>query len=82
MFKQQSYFIQINNLSYKVADKLLFHGINLSIHKNDRMGFIGHNGSGKSCMLKILSGKIEDFRGSVMSKGKVAYVPQIQTKVL
>ncbi|ORM65487.1 ABC transporter ATP-binding protein [Pantoea rodasii] len=43
----------------------LFHNINFSLKKGDRIGLLGDNGSGKSTLLKILSGEQACSQGSV-----------------
>ena len=46
--------------------------INFEIHKGERLGVLGLNGSGKSSLLKIVSGVLKPANGTVMTKGKVA----------
>ncbi|WP_343551110.1 ATP-binding cassette domain-containing protein [Pantoea sp.] len=43
----------------------LFHDINFSLKKGDRIGLLGDNGTGKSTLLKILSGELLASHGSV-----------------
>lgn len=43
----------------------LFHDIHFSLKKGDRIGLLGDNGTGKSTLLKILSGDLEPSHGSV-----------------
>lgn len=43
----------------------LFHNIHFSLKKGDRIGLLGDNGTGKSTLLKILSGELESSQGSV-----------------
>lgn len=43
----------------------LFHSLDFSLKKGDRIGLIGDNGSGKSTLLKILSGELAASQGSV-----------------
>ncbi|KTR88203.1 ABC-F family ATP-binding cassette domain-containing protein [Pantoea dispersa] len=43
----------------------LFHSLDFSLKKGDRIGLIGDNGSGKSTLLKILSGELAASYGSV-----------------
>ncbi len=51
-----SVLLQCINLSYSRPHKPLFQNINLSIHDGDRIGLVGHNGSGKSSLLCLLAG--------------------------
>ena len=43
----------------------LFHDIDFSLRKGDRIGLLGDNGTGKSTLLKILSGEITSSQVSV-----------------
>lgn len=56
----------------------LFNKIDFSIHEGDKIGLIGVNGTGKSTLLKIISGIMEPDEGRV-SKGNhisLEYLPQ------
>jgi lipopolysaccharide transport system ATP-binding protein len=46
--------------------------INFSIEKGEVVGIIGHNGAGKSTMLKLLANISKPTSGSIHVKGKVA----------
>lgn len=43
----------------------LFHDIHFSLKKGDRIGLLGDNGTGKSTLLKILSGELEASHGCI-----------------
>lgn len=45
-------------------------GINFDVHQGEVLGVIGRNGSGKSTMLKILSGLILPDRGEFITHGQ------------
>ena len=49
---------QFKNVAYEFADrsKVLFDNIDLKIMKNQCIGIVGSNGSGKSTFLNLLSG--------------------------
>ncbi|NOT68496.1 MAG: ATP-binding cassette domain-containing protein [Methylophilaceae bacterium] len=46
--------------------------VNFSIEQGEVVGIIGHNGAGKSTMLKLLANISKPSRGSITVKGKVA----------
>ena len=45
--------------------------INLDINPGDRVGLAGHNGAGKTSLLRLLGGVYEPTSGSMLLKGKV-----------
>jgi cobalamin transport system ATP-binding protein len=59
--------IQAVNLkfSYKL-DKSLLEDLNLNVQQGDFLGLIGPNGSGKTTILKLLSGFLDPFSGEVL----------------
>ena len=48
--------------------------ITMTLKVGDRVGLVGHNGAGKSTMLRLLSGIYEPTRGSTLIRGRVAPV--------
>ncbi len=46
--------------------------INLRIAQGDRIGFIGHNGAGKSTMLKLLAGIYQPTSGRRLVEGRIS----------
>ncbi|MCF0054858.1 ABC-F family ATP-binding cassette domain-containing protein [Dyadobacter sp. CY356] len=56
---------------------VLFVDINLIINKHEKIALIGNNGSGKSSLLKILTGDLTILSGQVKTDSKPYYVPQI-----
>ena len=53
--------------------------VSFSIEQGDRVGIVGHNGAGKSTMLKILSKIIEPTTGTVRIRGRVASLLEVGT---
>lgn len=58
--------LSVQSVSYGNSKGLLLDEMTFSVKKNDRIGLIGYNGSGKSTVLKILSGVIDGFNGNVI----------------
>ena len=54
------------------ARKIVLDDINLTIERGEKIGIIGANGSGKSTMLKLISGILQPTSGSVRVRGKIA----------
>lgn len=68
--------IKLNNISYLHADKeKLFSNLNLSVIKS-KAGLIGENGTGKTTLLRIISGDKIASRGTVIREGKIVLFPQ------
>jgi len=43
----------------------------LELHEGDRLGLVGHNGAGKSTVLKVMAGVYEPVAGRVLASGKI-----------
>jgi ABC-type polysaccharide/polyol phosphate transport system ATPase subunit len=46
--------------------------ISFELREGDRLGLIGHNGAGKSTMLRLLAGAYPPTRGRVVSTGRIS----------
>ncbi|MEO8406396.1 MAG: ATP-binding cassette domain-containing protein, partial [Chitinophagaceae bacterium] len=57
--------ISVKDLKLAYGKRVLFEEVNLNFTKGNCYGVIGANGAGKSTFLKILSGEIEQNKGSV-----------------
>ena len=73
--------LTVNNLDIRFGDKLLFNNVSVRINDNDRIGLVGVNGTGKSTLLKVISGVAETDPGVVTRPKRlsVAYLPQEAT---
>jgi ATP-binding cassette subfamily F protein uup len=60
-------YLRGENLGRRFGERVLFENLDLSIAKGERVAFIAKNGSGKTSLLNILTGREEpDGGGSVM----------------
>lgn len=59
-------------------DKHVLNGVSLAIHPGDRIGLAGANGSGKTCLFRILLGQITPGAGDVHLAGgvRIGYLTQ------
>ena len=57
--------IELKNVTKSYDDKLLISDFTYTVLRNDRLGILGENGSGKSTMLKMLCGELEPDNGVV-----------------
>ncbi|HEY1980241.1 MAG TPA: ABC transporter ATP-binding protein [Xanthobacteraceae bacterium] len=49
-------------------------GVSLQLNDGDRLGLVGHNGAGKSSLLKVLAGVYQPTSGQVWVDGKISSV--------
>ena len=73
----------VEHLSKSVGDKTVFQDISFIIHEQDRIGIIGINGTGKTTLLDVISGKL-GFDGdrspfSAKNDYRIAYLTQDPT---
>ena len=71
--------LQGENISKSYGTRTLFSGLNININEGDKTALIAPNGSGKSSLLKILSGADSSDRGGIVKviPGKsVVYLEQ------
>ena len=66
--------IKAENVHYTYEDSgdSILRGIDLTVKEGEFLCILGHNGSGKSTMLKILAGVLYPTEGAVKVKGTIA----------
>ena len=71
-------FLQVEDLTFAVGDKVLFHDISFGIAGGQRVGLIAQNGTGKTSLLNILTGREQPEQGTVTYRRdlRVAYLEQ------
>ncbi|MDP4177823.1 MAG: ABC-F family ATP-binding cassette domain-containing protein [Bacillota bacterium] len=67
------------NLSKSYSEKVLFDNISFGINEGDKIGVIGVNGTGKSTLLKIISGAEYMDSGKItkVNGARIEYLPQM-----
>lgn len=70
--------IFVKNIGLQFGSQMVFDDVSCTMSKQDHVGLVGRNGTGKSTFLKVLDGLISLDRGVVeIQKGfKIAYMPQ------
>ncbi len=70
--------ITLNNVTKTYSGKHVIDGVSQTFYKGESIAFYGHNGCGKSTMLKLLSGIISLSGGEVKyhEKLRFSYVPE------
>jgi len=71
-------YLQIDDLTKSFGDLILFENISFGIAEGQRIGLIAKNGTGKTTLLNIITGKESPNSGSVVFRRdlKVAYLEQ------
>ena len=77
--------ITVNNLSKSYGSHRVLENVSFGFEPGQIIGLLGPNGSGKTSLIKILTGLIHDYSGEVLIDGKkigvetkkeVAYLPE------
>lgn len=69
--------IKVKNLTKYILGETLFKDVNFVLDKNDKIGFIGPNGCGKSTLFKIIMGETDYDSGEIkIENEKIGYLPQ------
>ena len=72
-------FLQVNGLTRSIGDRVLFSDISFGIAEGQHVGLIAQNGTGKSTLLNILSGRDSADEGTVIFRNgiRVSYLGQM-----
>lgn len=71
-------YLQVENLTKSYGDRMLFDSVTFGIFEGDKIGVIAKNGTGKSTMLRLLSGAESPDSGSVVYRSglRVGFLDQ------
>lgn len=77
-FFKLSNMLNISNLSISFQGEFLFSDVTFMLNGGNRVGIIGKNGTGKSTLLKILSGELSPDTGTISTdkETKIGYLKQ------
>ena len=70
--------IRLKDISVSFGNKDIFDIDDLSAYINDRIAIVGKNGTGKSTLLKLLAGELEEYTGEVQRENDFNYFKQIE----
>ena len=79
-----SYPVVVDNLTKRYGAHTVFTGATFTIHRGDKVAFVGKNGEGKSTLAKCIMNEITDYEG-VLTIGynvKTGYFAQNQSELL
>ena len=71
-------YLSVENLSKRFGDKVLFESISFGLAQGDKLALVGVNGTGKSTLLKILTGEESPSEGefSFRNEIKIGFLSQ------
>lgn len=71
-------YLNVENISKSYGELVLFEDLSFSIHKDQKIAFVAKNGSGKTSILNILSGKDSPDDGQVVVRNglRLAFLDQ------
>ena len=55
--------LSFNNLSLRRGSNLLFEDVSFTVHRNNKVGLVGANGTGKTSLFKMILGEFESDQG-------------------
>jgi len=72
--------VEINNLTFKRGERVIYNDISLSIPKGKVTAIMGPSGIGKTTLLRLIGGQIRPESGQILFEGKD--IPQLSRKDL
>ncbi|MDE7463200.1 MAG: ATP-binding cassette domain-containing protein [Muribaculaceae bacterium] len=71
-------YLQIENLTKSIGDRILFADVTLGLYEGDKIGLIAQNGAGKTTFLNIIAGKEDYDSGNIVFRNgiRVGYLEQ------
>lgn len=75
--------IEIQNLTRKYGDTVAVRDFSVEIERGEIVGLLGHNGAGKTTVMKMLTGYLEPSAGSITVDGQdvVTHRTEVQRKL-
>ena len=72
-------YLSVENIKKSFGERTLFENISFGINKDQKIAFIAKNGSGKTCIMKIINGDDEPDTGQVVVRKdiKMAFLSQV-----
>ena len=71
-------YLSVEQISKSFGDRILFEDLSFGINKDQKIGFVAKNGTGKTTLLKIISGEDSPDKGQIILRNglKVGYLSQ------
>lgn len=70
--------IKVEHLYKNFGEKVVFSDFNMEVYRKERACIVGKNGCGKSTLVKMIVGEINDYTGNIAlgSNTKIGYISQ------
>ena len=62
--------VEMINIEKRFGGVCAVNGVSLDLHAGEVVGLLGHNGAGKSCLMRILSGAMTPSAGEIRIRGE------------
>ena len=59
----KSFMLSFNNLALRRGTNLLFEDVSFTVHRDNKVGLVGANGTGKTSLFKMIQGEIDSDEG-------------------
>jgi ABC transport system ATP-binding/permease protein len=66
-------YVSVENLEKNLGERILFADLNFGLSKGDKMALVANNGTGKSSLLKIMTGKDQPSAGKVVFRNGIRF---------
>ncbi len=57
--------LKINNLTYRIGERVLLDRVSAAIHPGAKVGLVGRNGTGKTTLFRLIMGRIQADGGTI-----------------
>jgi ATP-binding cassette subfamily F protein uup len=80
--RQTKRLVELNDVAIQLGDRTIVEHLNFLFANGTRVGLVGPNGSGKTTILRLLTGELEPSEGSLQKAGSLRVVYFSQTREL
>ncbi len=79
-----NYPVICEDMEKSYGEHVIFHDVNLTINRGEKVAFVGKNGEGKSTLVKCIMGEITDYTGKLTlgHNVQIGYFAQNQAQLL
>ena len=79
-----NYPVICEDMEKSYGEHIVFHDVNLTINRGEKVAFVGKNGEGKSTLVKCIMGEITDYTGKLTlgHNVQIGYFAQNQAQML